>query len=35
MEIKDINNEIARLDYKGSISDGYHTFDELYRLSTE
>lgn len=25
-----INNEIDRLEYKGEISDGSHTFDELY-----
>lgn len=28
--INTINNIISKLDYKGEISDGSHTFDELY-----
>ena len=30
MNINQINKEIDKLDYKGEISDGSHTFDELY-----
>ena len=31
MELKQINEEIQKLgDSKGKVSDGYHTFDELY-----
>ena len=27
-----IQEQIDKLDYKGTISDGYHTFDELYEF---
>ena len=30
MNINQINKEIDKLEYKGDISDGSHTFDELY-----
>ena len=30
IDINTINNMISKLDYKGEISDGSHTFDELY-----
>lgn len=28
----DVQEQIDKLDYKGTISDGYHTFDELYEF---
>ena len=28
--VEQLNNFIGQLDYKGDISDGSHTFDELY-----
>lgn len=31
MSYKKINNEIQKLPNKGQVSDGYHTFDELYK----
>lgn len=30
MEVSEINKIIANLESQGEISDGYHTFDELY-----
>lgn len=30
MNIEEINKEIQNLENKGEISDGYHTFDQLY-----
>ena len=32
MKIEEINKAISELPTKGSISDGYHTFDELYEF---
>lgn len=29
-KVADINRQIDKLDYKGKITDGSHTFDELY-----
>jgi hypothetical protein len=32
MDIKQINKQIESVENKGGISDGYHTFDELYEF---
>jgi hypothetical protein len=32
MNTQEINDKILLLDEKGQVSDGYHTFDELYEF---
>lgn len=30
MDLEKVNKHIQQLEYKGNVSDGYHTFEELY-----